>query len=97
MSDNNVWAIFISNLIEIIRDVPLSFPQLSKLDTTKQRIYKQIAQNPIKPGAGVISIQISRINCDALGVVGTGEVMCLLIRTEDTTTTVIPLLIDVRL
>lgn len=97
VSDNNVWAIFIANLIEIIRDVPLSFPQLAELDPTKQKIYKQIAQNPIKPGAGVISIQISRINYDALGAKGTGDIMCLLIRTEDTTTTVIPLLIDVRL
>jgi hypothetical protein len=97
VSDNNVWAIFITNLIEIIRDVPLSFPQLSNLDRTKQKIYDQIAQNPIKPGAGVISIQISRINYDALGVKGAGDIMCLLIRTEDTTTTVIPLLIDVML
>jgi len=97
LSDNNIWAIFIINLMEIIRDVPLSFPQLSKLDATKQRIYNQIAQNPIKPGAGVISIQISRINYDALGAKGAGDVMCLLIRTEDTTTTVIPLLIDARL
>jgi len=97
VSDNYVWANFIDNLIEIIRDVPLSFPQLSKLDVTKQKIYKQIAQNPIKPGAGVISIQISRINYDALGAQETGDIMCLLIRTEDTTTTIIPLLIDVRL
>jgi len=97
VSDNNVWAIFITNLIEIIRDVPLSFPQLSKLDLTKQKIYKKIAQNPIKPSAGVVSIQISRINYDALGAQEIGDIMCLLIRTEDTTTTVIPLLIDVRL
>ncbi|MGD0209511.1 MAG: hypothetical protein ABSC14_00860, partial [Desulfomonilia bacterium] len=97
VSDNRVWTIFITNLIEIIRDVPLSFPQLSKLDATKQKIYKQIAQNPIKPGAGVISIQISRINYDALGAKGKGNLMCILIKTEDTTTTIIPLLIDVRL
>ena len=97
VSDNNVWAIFITNLIEIIRDVPLSFPQLSKLDSTKQKIYKKIAQNPIKLSTGVISIQISRINYDALGAQELGDIMCLLIRTEDTTTTVIPLLIDIRL
>jgi len=97
VTDNKVWAIFITNLIEIIRDVPLSFPLLSKLDATKQKIYRQIARNPIKPGAGVISIRISRINYDALGAKGTGDIMCILIRTEDTTTTVIPLLIDVRL
>jgi hypothetical protein len=97
VSDNNIWAVFIDNLIEIIRDVPLSFPQLSKLDATKQNIYKKIAQNPIKPGAGVISIQISRVDYAALGAQEVGDIMCLLIRTEDTTTTVIPLLIDVRL
>jgi len=97
VSDNKVWAIFLTTLIEIIRDVPLSFPQLSKLDPTKQNIYEQIAQNPIKPGAGVISILISRINYGALGIKGAGDIMSLLIKTEDTTTTVIPLLIDVRL
>jgi len=97
VSDNNVWAIFITYLIEIIRDVPLSFPPLSKLDSTKQKIYKKIAQDPIKPGAGVISIQISLIDYSALGAKDAGDRMCLLIRTEDSTTTVIPLLIDVRL
>jgi len=97
VSNNNIWAVFVDNLIEIIRDVPLSFPQLSELDPGKQRIYDQITQNPIKPGAGVIRIQISRIDYTALGVKEVGEIMCLLIRTEDTTTTVIPLLIDVRL
>ncbi len=95
--DNNIWAVFITNLIEIIRDVPLSFPELSKLDTTKKAIYNKIAQNPIKPGAGVISIQISRIDYSALGAKDVKKIMCLLIRTEDTTTVVIPLLIDVRL
>ena len=97
VSDNNVWGIFFTYLIEIIRDVPLSFPALSRLDSTKQNIYKKIAQNPIKPGAGVISIKISLIDYSALGVKNAGCKMCLLIRTEDTTTTVIPLLIDVRL
>ena len=97
VSDNHVWNIFITYLIEIIRDVPLSFPPMSKLDKTKQKIYRKIAQNPIKPGAGVISIQISLIDYSALGVKDAGNKMCLLIKTEDTTTTVIPLLIDVRL
>ena len=97
VSDNNMWAIFITHLIEIIRDVPLSFPQLSALDATKRKIYEEIAQNPIKPGAGVISIQISRINYAAFGVRESGDIMCLLIKTEDTTTIVMPLLIDVRM
>lgn len=97
VSDNNIWAVFIDNLIEIIRDVPLSFPQLSKLEPNKQKIYNKIAQNPIKPGAGVISIQISIINYAATGAKEVGNIMCLLIRTEDTITIVIPLLVDVRL
>ena len=96
VSDNSMWAIFITHLIEIIRDVPLSFPQLSALDATKRKIYEAIAQNPIKLGAGVISIQISRINYAALGVPESGDIMCFLIKTADTTTIVMPLLIDVR-
>ena len=96
VSDNYLWAIFISHLIEIIRDVPLSFPQLSALDATKRKIYEEIAQNPIKPGAGVISVRISRIDYAALGAPKSGETMCLLIKMEDTTTIVMPLLIDVR-
>ena len=93
VSDNNIWAVFIDNLIEIIRDVPLSFPPLSKLDTTKQKIYDQIVKNPIKPGAGVISIKI----CLMEYPIPIGRIMCLTVKTEDTTTIVIPLLIDVRL
>jgi hypothetical protein len=96
VSDNNLWAIFITHLIEIIRDVPLSFPPLSALDAPKRKIYEEIAQNPIKPGAGVISIKISRIDYGALGVKELGDIMCLLIKSEDTTTIVMPLLIDVR-
>lgn len=94
--DNNIWSVFIDNLIEIIRDVPLSFPELSKLDATKKAIYDKIAKNPIKPGAGVISIQISRIDYSALGIKDVKEIMCLLIRMENITTIVIPLLIDIR-
>ena len=94
VSNNHSWAILVSHLIEIIRDVPLSFPQLSVLDATKRKIYEEIAQNPIKPGAGVIAVQISRIDYAALGAQGMGDTMCLLITTEDTTTLIIPLLID---
>jgi hypothetical protein len=97
VSDNHIWAVFVTHLIEIIRDVPLSFPQLSALDKTKRKIYDHIARNTIKPGAGVISIQISNVGYDALGAKDIGEIMCLLIRTEDKTTTVVPLEIDVRL
>lgn len=95
-SDNHIWAVFVAHLIEIIRDVPLSFPQLSALDKTKRKIYDHISRNTIKPGAGVISIQISRINYAELGARESGDIMCLLIKTEDTTTIVMPLLIDVR-
>lgn len=96
VSDNNLWAIFIAHLTEIIRDVPLSFPKLSALDATKHKIYEEIAQNPIKPGAGVISIRISRVTYPAVGSIDSRDIMCLLIKTEDTTTIVMPLLIDVR-
>ncbi len=95
--DDNLWGIvFLNHLIEIIRDVPLSFPQLSTLDKTKLKIYNQIAQNPIKPGAGVVAIWISLVDYSKWWK-DAGEMMCLFIRTEDTTTTIIPLLIDVRL
>jgi hypothetical protein len=97
ISDNNVWAVFVTHLIEIIRDVPLSFPHLSSLNKTKRKIYDQIARNTIKPGTGVISIQISIVDYAALGAKDSGDLMCLLIRTEDTTTIVVPLIIDVRL
>lgn len=96
VADNCVWSVFVTNLIEIIRDVPLAFPPLSTLDKSKRKIYDKIARNPIKPGAGVILIQISLVDYDALGAKNTGKIMSLLIRTEDTTTIVMPLLIDVR-
>jgi len=97
VSDNHVWAVFVNHLIEIIRDVPLSFPPISALDKTKRKIYDQIAHNPIKPGAGVVAIQISNVDYSALGAKDTGEIICLVIRTEDTTTIVVPLPVDVRL
>ena len=93
VSNNNIWAVFIDNLIEIIRDVSLSFPPLSKLDKGKQKIYDQIAKNPIKAGAGVICIKICLIKYPN----PTNQIMCLAVRTEETSTLVIPLLIDVRL
>lgn len=93
ISNNNLWGVFISNLIETIRDVPLSFPSLSNLDKTKQKIYNQIAKNPIKIGAGVIFAKISLIKYPP----PTDEIMCLAVKTEDTTTVVVPLLVDVRL
>lgn len=96
VADNRVWAVFASHLIEIIRDVPISFPKLSSLDKTKRKIYEEIAQNPIKAGAGVVAAQISAVDYAALGAPEMGSHMCLHIRTADTTTIVIPLAIDVR-
>ncbi len=90
-SDGAVWHHFLSHLIEIIRDVPLAFPPTGKLSKAAQKIYNRIAGNPIKPGAGVTLITISRVDYGKLGVEGLGEMTCLLIRTEDTTTTVVPL------
>ena len=97
VSDNIIWSVFITHLIEIIRDVPLSFPKLSTLNPTKRRIYEEIAQNPVKPGAGVTSIQISHINYGEFGAREWGNSLCLLIKLEDTTTIVMPLLIDLRI
>ncbi len=95
--DNINWAIFVYRLIEIILDVPLSFPKLTELDKTKKKIYNQIAQNPIILGAGVISIVITMIDNNEFGECAVGKKTCLCITTENTTTLIIPLLIDVRL
>ena len=97
VTNNKVWAVFIAHLIEIIRDVPLSFPPISKLKKPIRKTYDQIARNPIKAGAGVVAIMISIVDYAALGSKDTGEIMCLVIKTEDTTSIVVPLLIDVRL
>ncbi|OGB74502.1 hypothetical protein A2V68_02710 [candidate division Kazan bacterium RBG_13_50_9] len=98
ISDNDLWGmVFLNHLIEIIRNVPLAFPELSKLDSAKRKIYDQIAQNPVKPGAGVVALQIAKVDYNALGMPNAGEIMCLQVRTEDTTTVVVPILIDVRL
>jgi len=94
-SDKRVWAVFLAHLIEIIRDVPLAFPPVSKLKKDARKIYDRIVQKPIKPGAGVILIQLSSVDYGALGAKGVGTLMCLLVRTEDTTTTVVPLRIKV--
>ncbi len=96
-SEDRVWAVFVTHLIEIIRDVPLSFPPISTLDKKKRKIYDSIARNSIKAGAGVVAIQISMIDYDSLGAKEIGERMCLIIILEDTTKIVVPLLIDVRL
>jgi hypothetical protein len=89
--ENHVWSVFVSHLIEIIRDSPLSFPDLSSLDKKKEKIYKSIANNPIKPGAGVVSIQISNVDYAQFGAENLGSFVCLIIVTEDTTKIVVPI------
>ncbi|MFH1070066.1 MAG: hypothetical protein V1794_10655 [Candidatus Glassbacteria bacterium] len=94
-TDKRVWGKILGNIIEIIRDVPLSFPTITKLKKTALKIYTEIAKNPIKPGAGVVLIKISKIDYSALGVKNSGEILCLLITTEDTIKIVIPLVIKI--
>jgi hypothetical protein len=94
LSDKTIWAVFLRHLIEIIRDVPLAFPPVGQLKGAAQKIYSEIAQNPIKPGAGVILINLSMVNYDRFGAKGLGKRMCLLIRMEDTTTVMVPLRIE---
>lgn len=90
---DHTWKKFLDNLIEIIRDVPLSFPLTRELKPRESKIYEQIAQNSIKPGAGVVMIILSKIDYGKLGAKNIGELTCLLVRTEDTTTIVVPLLV----
>ncbi|MFA5270442.1 MAG: hypothetical protein WC400_02425 [Patescibacteria group bacterium] len=91
LDDNGIWATWVDHLIEIISDVPITFPPLSTLSNKARKIYEKIAANPIKPGAGVVSIKLSPVDYDAIGWKGQGILTCLLIRTEDTTTIVCPI------
>lgn len=91
LSEMKNWEPFLAHIIEIIRDVPLAFPSVGKLSKSARKIYEKIVQNPIKPGAGVILITLSKVDYGSLGVKGLGEIMCLLMHTEDTTTIVVPL------
>jgi hypothetical protein len=88
---DDMWRIFLYNLIEIIRDVPLSFPIMRELKPPERKIYEQIAKNPIKPGAGVVKLILSNIDYKKFGLENGSEILCLLVRTEDTTTIIIPL------
>ena len=97
VSSGAVLAVFIENLIEIIRDVSISFSEISQLSKTRKGIYDEIAKNAIKIGAGVLSIKISQIDYSALGINNAGKFFCLFIRTEDTTTIIVPLSINIEL
>jgi len=85
------WRPLLGQLMELIRDVPLSFPRVGDLRGRARKIYEGIAQNPIKAGAGVVAITLSRVDYGLLGALDHGELMCLLIRTEDGVTIVVPL------
>lgn len=98
MEDNKLWStVFIIQLLGAVQDVPLSFPSINDLDSTKVKIYEKIAKNAIKLGAGVMSIWISNVDFAALGAKSWGDRLCLYIKTEDTTTIVVPMVIDARL
>jgi len=86
------WKAFLNNLIELIRDVPLKFPPINTLKKGATIIYNQIAKNPIKPGAGVISITIAKVDYGPILKTGQNEILCLIILVEDTTKLVVPLM-----
>jgi hypothetical protein len=90
-SNKRVWAVFQAHLIEIMRDVPLSSPPIKKLTKDAKKLYDRITHNSVKLGAGVISIKISNVDYGKLGAKGFGQVTCLLIRTENNITLIIPL------
>ena len=76
---------------QIIRDVPLAFPPTTRLKKDARAIYKQVVQNPIKPGAGVVSIKLSNVDYDALGAKGVGEIgVRSILQLEDSTQIVVP-------
>lgn len=97
IQDNNTWGQFLTHLIEIIRDVPLSFPSVVKLDKTKQKIYNQIAQNALGPKGGVMMMQIIKIDYGQLGLPNGKELFSLHAKLENTTNIIVPLLLDVNL
>jgi hypothetical protein len=90
ISKKEVWGRFTEHLVEIIRDVPITFPDLATLDAKKQKIYDEISQNSIKPGAGVVAISLSIVDYDALGAKDVGKVLCIIITAADTTKIVVP-------
>jgi hypothetical protein len=91
LDNQDTWSSVQRNLIEIITDVPLAFPPVSKLSKRARGIYEKIVQNPIKPGAGVMLIVLTKVDYGLMGAQGIGELMCLLVRTENGITLVVPL------
>lgn len=89
LDDKGIWGLWVDHLIEIISDVPITFPPITDLNNRARKIYDSIVANPIKPGAGVISIQLSEVDYSAFGWQGVHT--CILITTEDTTTIICPI------
>ncbi len=95
---NDLWGHILTHLLEIIRDVPLEFPSISDLDETKKNIYKQIIKNAIKPGWGVLSMKIEKIDYSQLKSPFTGELLSLRIGFDgNRNTIVVPLLLNIAL
>lgn len=92
---DQLWKTFLDNLIEIIRDVSLTFPLTRELKPPERKIYEQITSNTIKPRAGVMMVVLSSVDYGKLGAKNIGEILCLLARMEDTTTIVVPLLVTI--
>lgn len=88
------WVNFMTHIIEIIKDVPITFPEIIKLQNRQRKIYETISNNPIKPGAGVIAVLISEVDYGLFGR-KEGVLKCLKIKTADTTTFIVPLTIQI--
>lgn len=97
VKDNSIWAHILTHILEIIRDVPLEFPPISSLDSTKLGIYNRIATNPIKPGAGIVMMKITEIDYSKLGVPNGSKLFSLYLKSEDTTNLIVPLLMNASL
>lgn len=88
------WINFMSHIIEIIKDVPISFPEINKLKGKQRKIYENISNNPIKPGAGVVAVLISEVDYGLFSKKWS-VLKCLKIRTADTTTFIVPLTMQI--
>lgn len=85
------WFALLRHLLEVIKDVPIEFPAIDKLQAAQLAIYRQIVERSIKPGAGIVMATLSEMDYSTLTNSHIGKVWSLVIRSEDTTTLVIPL------
>lgn len=95
LQHHDTWGHILTHLIEIIRDVPLTFPPLSELNKAQQKIYDQITKSTLSLGGGVIMMQITKIDYSQVGLKDTGKLMSLHILLENTTNIIVPLLLNV--